>query len=73
MYNKVELLRAIAIYNGRHRKYKYSIDEDHLVLNYYDKDLDNPVHVILKLKEYDTVDYLLYVLEDLRKDLTGKK
>lgn len=65
-----ELIRAINIFNSKHYKYNFDINTNNEIVMFYDKGSDSIVHCYLKVSSDDTVDKIVNILEDLRKDLT---
>ena len=66
--NKDNLIRAINIYNAKHRKYKIEYYESvNPTIIIYDKEDKFKIYLGF---EYDmTVDEIIEILEDLRKEL----
>lgn len=72
-----KIIEAIDKFNERHRKYSicYFTDENYFKFNIVDKK-DKYKTVIkfnISINGLESIDEIIEILEDLRKDLTGKK
>lgn len=68
-----KFIKAIDIFNEKHRKYKvnYRTVGNDILFNIKENKFDfTEINVYLNINNLDTIDEIIEVLEDLRKDLS---
>lgn len=68
----IKIIEAIDKFNEHHRKYSicYFTDENYFKFNIVNKTV---IKFNISIDGLETIDEIIEILEDLRKDLTGKK